>query len=128
MVQRYRRIQFRRAKVEVVAYDWSQVRAELLSMRGVNGQGGFVATTSTGLAIVAPGTNKVIDRFPLRMIEGRSVWSYACTYMQHGLEALPPTTNPAPDPNDAPPYNLALLLAPKVKWPADVDAKSRSAP
>ncbi|WP_420902108.1 DUF6708 domain-containing protein [Pseudomonas chlororaphis] len=119
---------FERRQVTVVAYDWSQVRAERWKKRGATAQGALIIKWGVVLSIVKPGTNEVIDRFPLStMGADEFAWAYICTYMQQGPEALPPP-GPPRDHNDVPWYNLALRLAPKVKWPADMDRESRTAP
>ncbi|MGE8410663.1 MAG: DUF6708 domain-containing protein [Pseudomonas sp.] len=113
---------FERWRVVPVVYDWSQVRAERwISSRMWNRAGVM-------LSIVRPGSNEVIDRFLLTdMGEDAHTWAYVCAYMQEGPKALP-RPGPARDHNDVPWYNAALLLAPKVKWPADMDLESRTAP
>ena len=117
---------FERWRVEPVAYDWSQVRAERWLKRGATGNG-VVIKGGVVLSIVKPGTNEVIDRFPLTtMGADEHAWAYICTYMQQGPDALPPP-GPPKDHNDVG-INIALLLAPKVKWPADMDRESRTAP
>ena len=117
---------FERWRVEPVAYDWSQVRAERWLKRGATGNG-VVIKGGVVLSIVKPGTNEVIDRFPLTtMGADEHAWAYICTYMQQGPEALPPP-GPPKDHNDVG-INIALLLAPKVEWPADMDRESRTAP
>ena len=119
---------FERWRVKPVAYDWSQVRAERWLKRGATAQGGLVIKGGVVLSIVKPGTNEVIDRFPLTtMGADEHAWAYICTYMQQGPNALPPP-GPPKDHNDIPWYNAALLLAPKVKWPTDMDLESRTAP
>ena len=119
---------FERWRVEPVVYDWSQVRAERWLKRGVTPQGGLVIKGGVVLSIVKPGTNEVIDRFPLTtMGADEHAWAYICTYMQQGPDALPPP-GPPKDHNDVSWCNVALLLAPKVKWPADMDLESRTAP
>ena len=118
---------FERWRVEPVAYDWSQVRAERWLKRGATGNG-VVIKGGVMLSIVKPGTNEVIDRFPLTTMGADAhAWAYICTYMQQGPDALPPP-GPPKDHNDVLWCNIALLLAPKVKWPADMDRESRSAP
>ena len=118
---------FERWRVEPVAYDWSQVRAERWLKRGSTGNG-VVIKGGVVLSIVKPGTNEVIDRFPLTtMGADEHAWAYICTYMQQGPDALPPP-DPPKDHNDVLWCNVALLLAPKVKWPADMDRESRTAP
>ncbi len=112
--------------VTTKVYPWQHLRAEVWSQRGATGQGGLIFTWGVSIAVVKPGTNQVIDRFPLSVGQDEgSSWDYVRAYMQHGPDALPPvdTFN---DPNEVPPYNLALRLAPKVGWPAQIDAESRS--
>lgn len=119
---------FERWAVAPVAYDWSQVRAERWSKRGVLPNGGIIFKWGVVLSIVEPGTNKVIDRFPLSTMDADEfAWAYICTYMQNGPKALPPPGIPR-NHNDVPWYNIALRLAPKVQWPADMDRESRTAP
>ncbi|MFK1554706.1 DUF6708 domain-containing protein [Pseudomonas aeruginosa] len=119
---------FERWRVVPVAYDWAQVRAERWKMRGATPQGAIIFKWGVVLSIVKPGTNEVIDRFPLStMGADEFAWAYICTYMQQGPSALPPA-GPPRDHDDVPWYNLALRLAPKVKWPADMDRESRTAP
>ena len=118
---------FERWWVEPVAYDWSQVRAERWLKRGAT-MDGAVIKGGVVLSIVKPGTNEVIDRFPLTtMGADQHAWAYVCTYMQQGPDALPPPGRPK-DHNNVMEHNIALLLAPKVKWPADMDLESRTAP
>ena len=117
---------FERWRVQPVAYDWSQVRAERWLKRGATSHG-VVIKGGVVLSIVKPGTNEVIDRFPLTTMGADAhAWAYICTYMQQGPDALPPP-GPPKDHNDVG-FNIALLLAPKVKWPADMDLESRTAP
>ncbi|WP_338000123.1 DUF6708 domain-containing protein [Pseudomonas sp. NEEL19] len=115
-------------KVEPVCYDWSQVRAERWLYRGVPGNGAPSFKCGVVLSIVAPGTNNVIDRFPLStMGADQHAWAYICTYMQQGPRALPPPGEPK-DHNDVLWCEFALRLAPKVEWPAEMDLESRTAP
>ena len=117
---------FERWRVQPVAYDWSQVRAERWLKRGATSHG-VVIKGGVVLSIVKPGTNEVIDRFPLTTMGADAhAWAYICTYMQQGPDALPPP-GPPKDHTDVC-FNIALLLAPKVKWPADMDLESRTAP
>lgn len=114
---------FERWRVVPVAYDWSQVRAERWSV-GV----GTSLRCGVELSIINPGTNEVIDRFPLTaMGANEHAWAYICTYMQQGPDALPPPGRPW-DHNFVWWTNVAMLLAPKVEWPADMDLESRTAP
>ncbi len=111
-----------------VSYDWSQVRAERWSQMGGLPNGGFIYKTGVMLSIVEPGTNRVIDRFPLgTMGADEHAWAYICTYMQKGPTALPVPGEPK-DHNDVLWCEFALRLAPKVAWPADMDLESRTAP
>ncbi|AZD86918.1 hypothetical protein C4K14_4096 [Pseudomonas chlororaphis subsp. aureofaciens] len=111
-----------------MAYDWSQVRGERWKKRGATAQGALVIKWGVVLSVVKPGTNEVVDRFPLStMGADEFAWAYICTYMQQGPEALPPPGTPR-DHNNVPWYNLALRLAPKVKWPAEMDRESRTSP
>ncbi|MDG9881280.1 hypothetical protein N7650_00370 [Pseudomonas sp. GD04058] len=119
---------FKRWQVTPVAYDWSQVRAERWSRRHATAQGGIIFQWGVELSIVKPGTNEVIDRFPLTAMGADAhAWAYVCTYMQQGPEALPPP-GPPWDHNDVLWCNIAMRLAPKVEWPADMDLESRTAP
>ena len=114
---------FERWRVIPVAYDWSQVRAERWSVGA-----GTTFRRGVELSIVKPGTNEVIDRFPLTAGSAdEHAWAYVCTYMQQGPDALPPPDEPW-DHNDVLWCNVAMLLAPKVEWPADMDLESRTAP
>lgn len=111
---------FRRWEVTPVVYEWSQVRAEIWHLSKIN---------IIMLSIVKPGTNQVIERFPLTGVgehAGRS-WHFVCAYMQKGPSALPPPPPPI-DHNNVPWYNLSLRLAPRVQWPADMDRESRTVP
>jgi len=111
-----------------VSYDWSQVRAERWSQMGALPNGGFIYKAGVMLSIVEPGTNVVIDRFPLgTMGADQHAWAYICTYMQEGPAALP-IPGPPKDHNDVLWCEFALRLAPKVTWPADMDLESRTAP
>ncbi len=114
---------FERWRVVPVAYDWSQVRAERWSVGA-----GTSFRCGVELSIVKPGTNEVIDRFPLTaMGANEHAWAYVCIYMQQGPKALPPPGRPW-DHNFVWWTNVSMLLAPKVKWPADMDMESRTAP
>jgi len=119
---------FDRGKVVPVSYDWFQVRAERWSQTGALPNGGLIFKWGVTLSIVAPGTNNVVDRFPLvTMGANEHAWAYICTYMQEGPAALPPPGEPK-DHNDVLWCEFALRLAPKVNWPSDMDLESRTAP
>jgi hypothetical protein len=111
------------------AYDWDDLRAEFCSIYGPMGSGGLIQKVS--LAVVKPGTNKVIERFLLAYEgqEAQMYWAMAQIYMQQGPQALPTFDRPPRDWNDEPhSFNLARRFAPKVQWPADMDLESRTAP
>ena len=119
---------FEKWRVIPVAYDWSQVRAERWRRTHFTAQGGAIIQFGVELSIVKPGTNEVIDRFPLTAMGADAhAWAYVCTYMQQGPDALPPP-GPPWDHNDVLWCNVAMLLAPKVEWPAEMDLESRTAP
>ncbi|MGE8408618.1 MAG: DUF6708 domain-containing protein [Pseudomonas sp.] len=119
---------FEKWRVVPVAYNWSQVRAERWRKTHFTAQGGVIIQFGVELSIVKPGTNQVIDRFPLTAMGADAhAWAYVCTYMQQGPDALPPP-GPPWDHNDVLWCNVAMLLAPKVEWPAEMDLESRTAP
>ena len=119
---------FERWRVAPVKYEWCQVRAERWHKRAFTPQGALIVKEGVVLSIVEPGTNKVIDRFPLStMGADEFAWAYICTYMQQGPSALPPP-DPPRDHTDVPWYKIGLRFAPKVKWPDDMDLESRTAP
>lgn len=114
---------WRACPVDIAIYDWSQVRGEyfLTNTQNFSGEGIM-------LSIVKPGTNEVIDRFPLRLgAQNDSLWNYICIYMQHGPSVLPDFHTPR-DANEVSPYGIFAHLAQKVKWPADIDRESITAP
>ncbi|WP_313370714.1 DUF6708 domain-containing protein [Achromobacter animicus] len=119
---------FERWGIVPATYEWSQVRAERWNKRAVTAQGALIMKWGVVLSIVEPGTNKVIDRFPLStMGADEFAWAYVCTYMQEGPSVLS-NPNPPRDHNDVPWYNFSLRLAPKVHWPAGMDLESRTRP
>ena len=116
---------FTRAEV----YNWDDLRAEACSIYGPMGSGGLIQTVT--LAVVEPGTNKVLDRFHFAHggLEAEMYWAMAQIYMQQGPEALPKFDQPPRDwNNEKITFNLARYLAPKVKWPEAIDVESRTAP
>ncbi|MBN3858017.1 hypothetical protein G3N59_31990 [Paraburkholderia sp. Ac-20340] len=121
---------FTRWYVTTASYDWDDLRAEKWKVRGATANGGLIIKEGVSIAVIKPGTNEVIERFDLstRAANTTNVWAYVCHYMQHGRQGLDPGEAEPHDANDVPPYNLALRLAPRVEWPADMDAESRSAP
>lgn len=119
---------FKRWYIAPVAYDWAQVRAERWNKRATTAQGALIIKWGVVLSIVEPGTNKVIDRFPLStMGADEFMWAYICIYMQHGPAELTPPISLRVC-NEVPWYNIALHFASKVEWPAEMDLESRTAP
>jgi len=116
--------------VTTASYDWDDVRAEVWEQWGASSSGTLMIKWGVSIAIVKPGTNEVIERFPLSTYNKDldNLWAYVCTYMQQGPDALPPCDIEPRDANDVPPYNLALRWAPMVEWPEAMDIESRSAP
>jgi len=119
---------FAKWQVTTKSYDWADLRAEVWRQRGATGQGGLMISWGVSVAVVKPGTNQVIDRFPLSVYQDEgSSWDYVRAYMQYGVDAVPPVRE-FNDPNEVPSHNLALRLAPKVEWPAAMDVESRTGP
>ena len=119
---------FIRWPIRAVAYDWDDVRAEAWLLQGAI-NGGHTMKWGVVLSIVKSGTNEVIDRFQLGAKgDGEAAWAYICTYMQEGPAALPPSDDLPFDHDNERTLNIAYLLAPKVKWPAEMDIESQTAP
>ncbi len=115
--------------VRTEVYDWEDLRAEACSVYGPMGSGGSIQTVT--LAVVKPGTNKVIDRFHFAhdIQQGEMYWAMAQLFMQQGPQALPHFPRAPRDwNNEDVTFNLARRLAPKVRWPVDIDLESRTAP
>lgn len=115
--------------VRAEVYDWDNLRAEACSVYGPMGSGGLIETVT--LAVVKPGTHQVIDRFHFahEIQQGEMYWAMAQLFMQQGPQALPAFPRPPRDwNNEAANLNLARRLAPKVRWPAELDLESRTAP
>lgn len=113
--------------VKPEVYDWDDLRAEVFSI--------YVPTmaynTGVHITVVKPGTNQVIDRFPLALdaYDGANYWAMARAFMQQGPNVLPRYDRPPRDwNNEDPELNLARRFAPKVKWPEAMDMESRTAP
>ncbi|WP_230946269.1 DUF6708 domain-containing protein [Burkholderia cepacia] len=121
---------FTRGYVTTASYDWDDLRAEKWKVRGATAGGAPIIKEGVSIAVVKPGTNEVIARFDFSTMATNTtnLWAYVCSYMQHGTERLDPDHAEPRDPNDVAPYNLALRLAPKVEWPAEMDYESRTAP
>ncbi len=115
--------------IRAEAYDWDDLRAEACSVYGPMGSGGLIETVT--LAVVKPGTRQVIDRFHFahEIQQGEMYWAMAQLFMQQGPHALPTFPRPPRDwNNETVTFNLARRLAPKVRWPAEIDRESRTAP
>ncbi|WP_230943370.1 DUF6708 domain-containing protein [Burkholderia cepacia] len=121
---------FTRWHVTTESYDWNDLRAEQWKVRSASAGGAPILKEGVSVAVVKPGTNEVITRFDFSTTAANTtnLWAYVCSYMQNGIEGLDPDHAEPRDPNDVAPYNLALRLAPKVEWPADMDRESRTAP
>ena len=115
------------ARAEV--YDWDNLHAEACSIYGAMGSGGSIQTVT--LAVLEPGTHKVVDRFHFAhdIQQGEMYWAMAQLFMQQGPQALPSFPRPPRDwNNEKIRFNLARRLAPKVHWPEAIDLESRSVP
>ncbi|WP_312993473.1 DUF6708 domain-containing protein [Achromobacter animicus] len=121
---------FERPSVTSASYDWDDLRAEKWKVRGATPGGGLIIKEGVSIAVVEPGTNNVVTRFHLNTDAANTsnFWAYVCAYMQNGIQGLDPDQAEPRDANDVAPYNIALRLAPKVQWPADMDRESRTAP
>ncbi|WP_331481581.1 DUF6708 domain-containing protein [Pseudomonas veronii] len=115
--------------VRTEVYDWDDLRAEVCSVYGPMGAGGLIESVS--IAVVKPGTHQVIDRFHFAhgTMQGEMYWAMALLFMQQGPQALPQFPRPPRDwNNEDVSFNLARRLAPKVRWPAEIDLESRTSP
>lgn len=121
---------FERGYVTTASYDWDNLRAEKWKVRGATPGGGLIIKEGVSIAVVKPGTNNVVTRFHLNTDAANTsnFWAYVCAYMQNGINGLDPDHAEPRDANDVAPYNIALRLAPRVQWPADMDLESRTAP
>ncbi|WP_240622106.1 DUF6708 domain-containing protein [Achromobacter mucicolens] len=121
---------FERGYVTTASYDWDDLRAEKWKVRGATPGGGLIIKEGVSIAVVKPGTNDVVARFQLNTDAANTsnFWAYVCAYMQNGIKGLDPDRAEPRDANDVAPYNIALRLAPRVQWPADMDLESRTAP
>ncbi|WP_312538473.1 DUF6708 domain-containing protein [Achromobacter mucicolens] len=121
---------FERGYVTTASYDWDDLRAEKWKVRGATPGGGLIIKEGVSIAVVEPGTNNVVTRFHLSTDAANTsnFWAYVCAYMQNGINGLDPDHAEPRDANDVAPYNIALRLAPRVQWPADMDLESRTSP
>lgn len=115
--------------VRPAVYDWDHVHAEFCSLYAPMGHGGLIESVS--LAILEPGTNRVLDRFLFAHggQEAEMYWAMAQLFMQKGPDALPKfDRSPRDWNNEQHTFNLARRFAPKVKWPEAMDLESRTPP
>ncbi|WP_331470853.1 DUF6708 domain-containing protein [Pseudomonas koreensis] len=115
--------------VRTEVYDWDDLRAEVSSVYGPMGTGGLIESVS--IAVVKPGTCQVLERFHFAhgTMQGEMYWAMAQLFMQQGPQALPAFSKPPRDwNNEDVTFNLARRLAPKVRWPANIDLESKTAP
>lgn len=115
--------------VRPVEFNWEDLRAEGWSRMGPSPSGVPVFAWGVDIAVVAPGTNRVVDRFALAgsNANGEHMWAMARAFMNQGPDALPKYPNPPRDWNRyVPVLDPILRLAPKVQWPADMDVESRT--
>ncbi|WPO97651.1 DUF6708 domain-containing protein [Pseudomonas sp. HR96] len=115
--------------VHVDVFDWDDLHAEYCSAYGPMGTGGKIELVM--LAVREPGTNIARDRFKFAgsQEDGESYWAIAQLFMQQGPQAIPVFDRPPRDwNNEDDTLNIARRLAPKVKWPEDIDIESRTAP
>ncbi|WPP02230.1 DUF6708 domain-containing protein [Pseudomonas sp. HR96] len=115
--------------VHVDVFDWDDLHAEYCSAYGPMGSGGKIEFVM--LAVREPGTNIARDRFKFAgsQEDGESYWAIAQLFMQQGPHAIPAFDRPPRDwNNEDDTLNIARRLAPKVKWPEDIDLESRTAP
>jgi hypothetical protein len=112
--------------VKSEVYDWDDLRAEVYQI--------YIPTVTynsgVNIAVVKPGTNKVIDRFFFgHGLVPANYWKMAVAFMQSGPDVLPKFDRPPRDwNNEDPGINLTRRFAPKVKWPEAMDVESRTAP
>ena len=112
-------------------FNWEDLRAETWSRTASSPSGVPMLAWGVDVAVVAPGTNHVVDRFQLAgsNANGEHMWAMARAYMNLGAEALPKYPYPPRDwNNEVPTLDPGLRLAPKVRWPAGMDLESRTAP
>ncbi|WP_431819462.1 DUF6708 domain-containing protein [Burkholderia sp. F1] len=111
------------------SYDWDCVRAEAWKQRGATSSGAMALSEGVSLAVVAPSTNDVLDRFQLKGNVQTAMWAYICTYMQSGPHALKRADDEvAPVPNEEVSDVPLLKWIPKAAWPPAMDRESRTAP
>jgi hypothetical protein len=113
--------------VKPEVHAWEDLKAEACSVYAP-GHGGLIENIV--IAAHKPGTDQVIARyfFAHDIHNGEHYWAIARLFMQDGPDALPEFEKPARDWNNDAEVGFPRRLAPKVKWPADIDYESRTAP
>ncbi|WP_060494562.1 DUF6708 domain-containing protein [Pseudomonas sp. NBRC 111140] len=113
--------------VRPVVYNWDDVTAEVYRVYAP-GHGGLIENVM--LSVRNPETDEVIDRvfFTHTLHQGEAYWAIARLFMQQGPDALPKFVHPPRDWNDDDGLSPMHRLAPKVRWPTEIDLESRSAP
>ncbi|WP_405130172.1 DUF6708 domain-containing protein [Pseudomonas urmiensis] len=114
--------------VRPVVYDWDDLVAEACSVYAPMGNGGLIENVV--ISVIKPGTEEVIDRlfFTHDIEQGKQYWALAQLFMQQGPQALPEFVHPPRDWNDDSQLSPIHCIAPKVRWPEEIDFESRSAP
>ncbi|MFJ4345557.1 DUF6708 domain-containing protein [Pseudomonas sp. NPDC089401] len=123
--------------VKPVAYDWDDLTLEAYRIYAPMGYGGLKEEVK--ISICKPGTHEVIDRvfFTDDIEQGEHCWAIVRLFMQQGPEALRDVLPPSSNGDEFPTPNLVEKavfrnpfdrLAPEVKWPAEMDLESRTAP
>jgi hypothetical protein len=113
--------------VRPVIYDWDDLHAEVCRVYVL----GSALLEGIMLSVLKPGTNEVLDRFQFSCdnLQGEMYWAMAQLFMQQGPQSLPTFSRPPRDwNNERVTFNIARRLAPKVKWPQEMDIESRTAP
>ncbi|QCR38591.1 hypothetical protein C1N62_20415 (plasmid) [Nissabacter sp. SGAir0207] len=103
----------------IKVFDWADIHGELSYQSGRYNQG-----YQLWCAVCQPGTRQVIDRFMLSDSIGhpkvqRGLWSHCCHYMAHRPVPTRPLYKTQP---------RTWKLRETVRWPADIDLESRTAP
>jgi len=114
-----------------VIFNWEDLRAEAWSRMSPSPSGVPIFAWGVDIAVVAQGSNHVIDRFQLAgsNADGEHMWAMARAFMNQGPGSLPKYPNLPRDLNNhIPAFDPGLRLAPKVHWPDDMDVESRTGP
>jgi hypothetical protein len=124
---RIRAFSRRRWSVQPKIHAWDDLTAEVCKVYAP-AHGGLIENIV--IAAHKPGTDQVIARyfFAHDIHNGEHYWAIARLFMQQGPDALPKFEKPARDWNNDAKVGFPRRLAPKVKWPADIDYESRTAP